>query len=204
MSNEEIVQIILAAGQSSRMGSTKPLLDFDGRTALELALEAGEGSGCSQTIVVVGHEAERVRAAHATRSHVAWVVNDDPSSEQIRSLQLGLEALGEKPSPFYIHPVDSPLATSEDYRRLLEAYAGGDGMNTVYILSHDQRRGHPILCDRSVAPKILELGPNSTARDVIERESIEYVLTPNSAVLRDMDTPQDYEELLRLYRSTVS
>ncbi len=196
-------QIVLAAGQSRRMGSPKPLLNFDGKTALELILEAGRSAGCDGSIVVVGHRANDIRKAHQKLEGVEWIFNDDPGSQQLRSLQLGLGALAPD-TAFFIHPVDCPLVRADDYRRLIDTQRGGDQEAAVYFITCGSRHGHPVLCAASVAKKLLELGPDQTARDVIKAASSIDVHTENEAVLRNMNTREDYAELLEVYRTTRS
>lgn len=198
-------QIVLAAGRSERMGVPKALLDFDGRTALELALAAGAEAGVEESVVVLGAAADRILARHERTpppGGVRWVRNDDPLSEQFRSLQVGLASLREgPPEAFFIHPVDHPLATAADYRLLIAALSADTTGATLFVLSHGGRRGHPVLCRRSIAGKLLSLGPEATARDVLEKEPILYVLTENAGAREDMDTPEDYQRLLALYRA---
>ena len=204
---EALAQIVLAAGLSSRMGSPKPLLEFDGTTALDLVVSAAAGgpssNPCCNSVIVVGHLGAEVRAAHDfPADRVRWVENADPAGPQLHSLQLGLEAISPTASAFYIHPVDYPLATAEDYALLSRALDHDAGDHTVFILSHSRRRGHPILCRASVREKLLALGADQTARDVINNESISYVETSNAGTTRDMDTPEDYRALLEMYRAS--
>jgi molybdenum cofactor cytidylyltransferase len=197
------VQIVLAAGRSERMGTTKALLPFGKRSALALALDAAAGAGLQESIVVVGANAGEIRAAQdgaSCATKVTWVRNEEAGSEQLRSLQVGLSAFDwERVESFFIHPVDYPLATSQDYLLLLEALAAGKPEATVYLLSHNGRRGHPVLFRAALAEKFLALRPGATARDVVEAEKHAYVVTENSGVLEDMDTPEDYERLLGGY-----
>ena len=185
------------------MGSSKPLLRFDGRTALELVLGAAIEAGVGTSVIVAGRDARRVMEAHdftSFGSKVRWAVNEEDGSEQLRSLQIGLSALrGDNYDGFFLHPVDHPLVTHDDYKLLLDAFVADRDEATVFILSHARRRGHPILCRASLAAKFLALSPSETARGVIERERIAYALTPNAHVLEDMDTPEDYSRLLKMF-----
>ena len=200
MKHLQPTQIVLAAGRSRRMGRPKPLLKFNGKTALEIVIEAGREAGCARSVVVVGHAAENVKKSHAATLHdVVWVLNDDPTSQQLRSLQLGVAAIPD--TAFLIHPVDYPLVRAADYRLLIDAYLHGDERDGVYLITHGNRHGHPVLCRGSVAERLLALDPDQTAREVIRAERCVDVHTENSGVLRDMDTPGDYAALLELYRT---
>jgi len=187
------------------MGSPKALLDFDGKSALRLVLDAAAGAGVRESVVVLGGDADEILTPEplAGMSALARSVrNLEEGSEQLRSLQIALESIGpDGCAALFIHPVDHTPASSSDYRLLLDAFQAGGGGATVYIPSFNRRRGHPILCDRSVAPRLLALAGDRTARDVIEREPIAYVVTPNAGVIEDMDTPEDHQRLLAAYRA---
>ena len=186
------------------MGRPKPLLDFDGRSALELVLDAGAGGGAAEGVIVApaGLEKELSEEAARSRARTRIVVNPDPASEQIRSLQLALDAIrSDGPGAFFIHPVDYPLALPEDYRLLLDAlWSTGDG-SAVFIPSHGGRRGHPILCAGTLLEAFLAVSPGGTARDVISGAKVAHVATPNAGVLEDMDRPEEYARLLEIYRA---
>jgi CTP:molybdopterin cytidylyltransferase MocA len=189
------------------MGSPKPLLDFDGRSALELVLDAGAAGGAAESVIVAPMGLEEKLSAALPRSSARGriVVNPDPGSEQIRSLQLALETiLGERPGGFFIHPVDYPLALAEDYRLLLEAFRSSSDGSEVFIPSHERRRGHPILCAGALVDAFLRLPPGGTARVVIASAKVAHVPTRNAGVLEDMDTRADYERLLESYRARAS
>jgi molybdenum cofactor cytidylyltransferase len=198
-------QIVLAAGRARRMGTPKALLDFDGRTALSLVVEAAAAVGVETSAVVVGHRAEDVMAAHDfgdLPGSRRWVMNEEEASEQIVSLQLGLNALRvEERDGFFIQPVDCPLVTAADYKLLLDAAGRDEAGARVFFVSHARRRGHPVLCRGSLAAELLALSPPASARDVLERQPVAYVLTDNAGVLADMDTPEDYRRLLAVFRA---
>jgi molybdenum cofactor cytidylyltransferase len=202
-----LAQIVLAAGRSERMGEPKALLDFDGRSALSLVVGAAAVAGVGRSIVVIGPDGQAIHRAYSDGEgslEVEWVVNLLPRSAQLQSLQAGLgrlEAGAEVPQGFFIHPVDYPLAGAADYRLLIEVFRRMPAdPASVFVLSHGRRRGHPVLCRAELARELLALGPEGTARQVIERHEIRHVTTPNGGVLEDMDTPDDYRRLLELYR----
>ena len=194
-----LTPVILAAGGSSRMGRPKALLDFDGRTCLELALEAMGGLG--PPIVVLGPNRAEVEArVDLGRARVA--VNPDVASGQTASLKAALALLERDAEAFLFQPVDYPLVSRAEVARLVAAFRA-DPSKSVFIPSHAMRRGHPVLCRRGVAAEILAPPPGTPARTVLggRPERIAHVLFDEAYVLMDMDTPGDYAGCLAAYRA---
>ena len=199
----ELTPIILAAGASTRMGRPKALLDFDGKTALELALDAVAGVG--MPVVVLGPNYEEIEAAVDLGGRsLRGALNLDVSSGQTASLLRGLSVLPAHADAFLFMPVDFPLVSAADVARLVEAYrAHRDASRSIFIPSHGMKRGHPVLCRRELAAEFQALSPGAPARDVINRDParIAYVEYPEAYVLMDMDTPEDYVRCLGAYRT---
>ncbi len=196
--------IVLAAGRSSRMGESKALLRFGKRTALELAVDNAIGAGVRRVVAVVGHRAEEIRAAHSFTGlplTFQWAVNLRGDSPMIASLQTGLRAIaGIDLDAFFFQPIDVPLITARDLRMLADAFANRSRGESVFIASHDNHRGHPVLCDARLIPEFLELDPTrQSARDLIGRHRVIHVETGNPGVLEDMDTRDDYRRLRAAY-----
>lgn len=197
--------IILTAGRSSRMGEPKALLRFGKRTALEVAVSNAVEAGVRRLVTVVGYRAEEIRSAHSFTglpSEFRWVVNHDVDSPMIVSLQTGLHSL----SPylldaFLFQPVDVPLVTAGDIRALITAHSERKEGETVFIPSHEEHGGHPVLCDASLIPDFLALDRGATARDVIRGQAVVYVETGNPGVLEDMDTRDDYRRLRGIFEA---
>ncbi|HVE38402.1 MAG TPA: nucleotidyltransferase family protein [Planctomycetota bacterium] len=196
-----ITPILLAAGASSRMGRPKALLDFDGRCCLELALEAVQGYGTP--ILVLGPNHEEIRA-RVPLDPVRVAYNLEVESGQTASLKAGLALLPPEAEAFFFMPVDVPLLTPPDIARLVDAWRSSpDPRRSVFIPSHEMRRGHPVLCRHDLAAEILALPRGASAREVMNREPdrVGYVLYPDAYVLMDMDTPEDYVRCLGAYRA---
>lgn len=195
-------RIILAAGQSQRMGEPKALLSFGQQNVLERVIEAGR-SVVELTVIVVNPAlAAALGAAGPGRLEgVELVENTDPASEQIDSLKLGIERIeassGKPPDGFFVHPVDYPLVRTNDYRELASEFVAGAGSD-VFQPVFQQRHGHPVLCRYSLARRFLDLPAGGTARDVIRNVEVGYVAVSNPGVVEDMDTPADYSRLLEL------
>jgi molybdenum cofactor cytidylyltransferase len=199
LSPARIVPIVLAAGASSRMGRTKALLDFDGRTALELALEAM--GGLAAPIVVLGPNREEIEN-RVDLSLVRIAVNPDASSAQTASLCAGLALLPSEAQAFVFMPVDHPLVRRSDVARLVEA-ARQEPAKNVFIPVHAGRRGHPVLCRRALEAEILALAPGTSVRTALHAhpDRVIEVSFPDSSILMDMDTPDDYERCLEAFRA---
>jgi len=197
----DLVPIVLAAGASSRMGKPKALLDFDGRTALQLVLEAVRGF--AKPIVVLGPNHQDIRARMAL-GHVRVMLNLDVDSGQTASLKAALAILPGDMEAFFFMPVDFPLVTAGDVARLVEAYrAEADPAKSIFIPAHGVKRGHPGLCRHELAAEFLALPAGGSARDVGNRVSsrVAHVIYPEAYVLMDMDTPEDYVRCLEAYRA---
>jgi molybdenum cofactor cytidylyltransferase len=193
-----IAAIVLAAGRSERMQYPKPLLIFGKETVLDRVIRIEREAGADPVIVVLGHDAERIRA-NAALEGAAVTVNPDPERGQTSSLQAGLRGLPADAQAALIHPADCALVASATIASLIEAYHRSPA--PVVALSHEGKRGHPVLCDRSMVAKALALDPGESLRSLFaaEADAIRYVETDDAEVLRDLDTPADYYEALEVY-----
>lgn len=191
--------VVLAAGRSERMGNPKALLDFRGRPFVVAVLEALEALDFKHRVVVLGPDAPRVRPVLAP--HAALVVeNHDPDSGPIGSLRAALVALEPvRPTALLAWPVDIPHVRIGTIERLQEAHERTGG--PAVVPTFGGRRGHPVIWDASVFQE-LATSPAATregARAVLRRlgEHVVAVAVDDPAVLDDIDTPQDYERLIR-------
>ena len=187
--------IVLAAGQSRRMGRNKLLLPFGRSTVIETIVAEVRASKVSDIIVVTGHERERIEA-QLTTYPVRCIFNADYArAEMLTSLQVGLRALVENVEAALIVLGDQPRIQRDIIRRVIEARQPG----ALIIPSFERRRGHPILLDRSIWPDVLAAPAEATLRDVIQAHAdrIRYVEVESDSVLRDIDTPEDYAQAMR-------
>ena len=108
----DIAAIVLAAGESSRMGRPKPLCDFGNRPALELVLDACGRAGLLR-VVVLGHAAQEIQSK-VKFGGAKVVVNPNYAKGQTSSLQAGLRALPPNTAAFLLFPADHPLITANE------------------------------------------------------------------------------------------
>ena len=187
--------IILAAGQSRRMGRNKLLLPFGASTVLETIVT--EMAACEQVrevIVVTGHEPDRIAALLAPYP-VRCVFNPAYArAEMLVSLQVGVRALAEEVQAALLVPGDYPRLRREVIQHVIDAHQPG----ALVIPSYQMKRGHPILIDRVWWPELLALPPTATLRDFIRahEDHIRYVVVETDSVVKDMDTPEEYDDLI--------
>ncbi|HEY3442017.1 MAG TPA: nucleotidyltransferase family protein [Paludibaculum sp.] len=189
--------ILLAAGASSRMGRPKPLLDYHGETFLDtqIALHCA----CSgQVFVVLGNHAAEIAAGAKRTENAVLLLNPDPDRGQLSSLQCGLNALPSHIHGVFIQPVDSPGVAPATLLAMCQAWDTAAAPPDFVIPTHDGRRGHPVLMRSAICGELLALTGSATARDVVHahRATTLFIDTADSAIHRDIDTPQDYEQLI--------
>jgi molybdenum cofactor cytidylyltransferase len=183
--------IILAAGASSRMGRPKPLLLLDGETFLDRLIGAFSGI-CRPITVVLGYDADRIRAGIRRAAAAQFVDNPEPDRGMLSSLQCGLAHIGNELDAVLFTPADLPSIHSST----IAAVAGSDA--PVVIPRCGGRNGHPVRVSRAIAEELLALPPGAQARDVLQRHRSEtlFVNVDDPGILHDVDTPQDYEALV--------
>ena len=183
--------IVAAAGLSSRMGASKPLLDAGGRTFLARTLASLRGGGADPLIVVVrdmeGSVGREARAGGGT-----VICNPDPTSGPISSLQAGIRAAPAEAPAVLFCPVDHPLFLPDTVLALLTAFAREAA--PIVAPTYEGRRGHPVVFHRDLFPELLEDGLPNGARSVIQRYLPHRIEIPvnDPGILIDVDTPTDY------------
>lgn len=171
------------------MGAPKPLLQVDGKTFLEAAVEALLGGGCGEVVVVV---ADPEVADAAGRLPVITTHSPGPDAEQIDSLRLGLKSLTERSRAAVVLPVDHPLVAAETVARIIEV--GRSHPDAVVRPTRGGAPGHPTLFPRSVWSRLSDPSLPMGARSVVESPDTRTVevAVDDAGVLADIDTPAEY------------
>lgn len=182
--------VVLAAGQSSRMGgSNKLLASFDGVALIRRVVSAATASRARSVTVVTGHMAERVEAA-LDGLDVGFARNPDFASGLASSLKTGIAALPKGSAGAMIVLGDMPLVTAAALDRLIEAFAGHDG-RPVIRATHDGERGNPVILPASLFSQVALLAGDTGARHVIETSRAEIVdVEIGEGAGLDVDTPE--------------
>jgi molybdenum cofactor cytidylyltransferase len=182
--------IILAAGESSRMGRPKALLPFRGGTFLSV-LAATLGSRCSPVIAVFGAGAENLVAN--LPPGIAPVVNSQYQLGMLTSLQAGLRALPlESRERVLFSLIDHPAVSAPTIDALIRSSA------SIAIPRCAGKRGHPVALRQSIVDEILAEPSHSKIHDVIDRhaDEIEYIEVDDPGIRDDVDDPAAYARLI--------
>ena len=193
----KITGIILAAGASSRMGRTKQLLPFRGQTILECVVDSALASALHRIVVVLGHKSEVLEPLLANRD-VTVVYNPDYEKGQSSSLKIGLQALTEEVDAALFLLGDQPLVTPEIIDLILAANEASP--SPVVLPVFKGKRGNPVLFSRETFSRLSTLKEDRGARPLFDEyaERILKVPVTNSAIHFDIDTEEDYRQLLLL------
>jgi molybdenum cofactor cytidylyltransferase len=188
--------ILLAAGGSTRLGTPKQLLQYDGKTLLRRAAETALTSTCRPIQVVLGASAEQC-VLELRDLPLSTVVNEAWVEGMGSSLRLGLETLlSASPAPpdaVIVMLCDQPLLTVGILDALAEAYATIS--SPIIASQYGEVSGVPALFDRSLFPELLHLSGAQGAKQIIGRhaDQMHQVPFPDGAV--DIDTAADYARL---------
>jgi molybdenum cofactor cytidylyltransferase len=191
-----IAGVILAAGESRRMGRDKALLTYRGKTFLKAIIDCLGLAGIDHVTVVLGHHAEMIRSA-VDLAAVRVVVNRDYQRGQMSSLQLGLAAAAvDSPEGVLLCLVDHPAVSAELIANLKQHFESA--RPPVLIPTHAERRGHPILINQSLFSELLALPTEEPASTVIRkyRAVTHFVEVADPGILLDVDDPAAYQRFV--------
>jgi molybdenum cofactor cytidylyltransferase len=189
-----ISAIILAAGESRRMGQPKMLLPWGKTTVLGQVISTFKAAGVEDTVVIIGgarEQVEEIAKQYGARS----VFNADfKNGEMLPSLQRGLEAQSPQAQAALIGLGDQPQVQEGTVRLVCETFMRTQAK--LVVPSYQMRRGHPWLVERSLWSELLAMQQPQSARDFLNRhaEEIQYVQAQTASILADLDTLEDYKK----------
>jgi molybdenum cofactor cytidylyltransferase len=190
----EIAGVILAAGESRRMGSPKALLPYRGATFLEHLAGLLHGR-VSPLLAVLGHEADRIRAGVQLPPEARILLNPDYRLGQLSSLHVAIRALeGAGVAGLLMAPVDHPCVTGEIIDRLLVVFLAETP--DVVVPVHGGRRGHPTIFAARLFPELLAAPLEEGARAVVHRHAVREVAVEDPGILVDIDDPDIYRRVI--------
>ncbi len=191
-----IAALILAAGQSRRMGPLNKLLQpVDGKPMVQWAVDAAGRSQAESVYVVVGHEAQAVRAALAGDT-VCFIDNPDYAEGISTSIRRAVATLPDDIDGVVVCLGDMPRISPEQIDRLIAAFNPVEG-RSICIPTWRGKRGNPVLIGRQFFAEIQDISGDVGARYLIGQypDLVCEVEMGNDAVLVDIDTPQALDAL---------
>jgi molybdenum cofactor cytidylyltransferase len=197
-----IAAILLAAGESRRMGVPKPLLEWAGETLIEYQIHQLCDAGVDNVVAVLGHSAGQVRPL-AERAGASVVVNDRHAEGRASSLRAGATAIPPGAAEIAVLNVDQPRPTSVTSRLLAEHLASGA---LITLPTHEGRRGHPAFLCGSLLPELLTTtDADEGLRTIIHRHDtdVSEVAFDTPIVLLDINTPEEYERARTEFQKVV-
>jgi len=187
----KVAGVIPCAGASSRMGTSKALLDAGGRSFLAATVGSLVAGGCEPVVVVVaaGQDSEERKAKDAGAQPL---LNPDPGEGPITSLRVALAALEGTVEAVAFLPVDHPRVLPETVAQLREALLGSDAPLAVPV--HEGKRGHPALFRRTLFAELTDPALEGGARTVVHAhlDAALLVEVDDPGVVTNIDTPEAY------------
>ncbi|MBO0684976.1 MAG: nucleotidyltransferase family protein [Candidatus Dormibacteraeota bacterium] len=188
--------VVLAAGAATRMGRNKLLLEIGDQPLIRHVIEAAAEGGCHTVLVVYSDEAVRTAVGNAA----VMVNNPDASSGQASSLRVGLQALPPEMEGAMILLGDQPLVGARTVRALLRAWRR-EGARAAVAASYGEQDGWrpPVVLERGLWPDLMALSGDAGARQLFQNrpELVETVMAGGRP--DDVDTPEDYDKIVRLF-----
>ena len=198
MVEKTLAGIVLAAGESRRMGQPKQLLPFGERTILERVVDTLLTAGIGEVVVVLGHLADRVGAVLGDRP-VRAVVNASYRQGMLSSVKCGVQAIGAEYGAVLIALGDQPHIECAVVSEVMRAYRAGKA--GIVIPRYGDKKGHPIIINlHKYREAIVNLPEDAGLNALMQEHAGDVRLTDVATedIIRDIDVPDDYtRELAR-------
>ncbi|MCF8884682.1 MAG: nucleotidyltransferase family protein [Aigarchaeota archaeon] len=199
---ERIALILLAAGKSTRFPGNKLLANVCGMSLIERILRTTLRSSVDVIVVVLGHEAEKLREIieKIKDNRVKIVYNLDYELGQSSSVKKGLKEVAEFVDAVMILPADVSFIKPEDIDSLIETFK--ITKKDIVVASHKGKHGHPILFSKKLFKDIMMITEEKRGlKEVVEKnleEIVEVELSPYTVI--DIDTPEDLEKVIGIVK----
>jgi molybdenum cofactor cytidylyltransferase len=195
-----LAAVILAAGESQRMGQPKALLAYRGLTFVEHLIEATRHARVGVTRIVLGAGAKEIQT-HLRADAACIVVNQDWPKGQLSSVQAALRSFPPAETDgMILCPVDFPLVSAEIVAQLIEKFDSSG--NLIVLPSFNGRRGHPVVFHATLYDELLAASPQVGARQVVwdHAKDVAEVPTEEEGVILNLNDPETLSKALGALR----
>jgi molybdenum cofactor cytidylyltransferase len=192
-----ISAILLAAGESNRIGQPKQLMPFGRSTILERTIDNLLNSAVSETIVVLGYRNEEIRQTISGKP-VKIAINPDYQQGMSASIIAGLKQVDKRARAVLIALGDQPFVDSQTITSLVEAFIANK--RGIIIPVYQGRRGNPVIFAVRYKGELLNLKGDVGGREIIKRhpDDVLEVTVNCEGVLLDIDTAENYTSIIKL------
>ena len=196
----DVSGVLLSAGESKRMGQPKALLKFGERSNIENLLDEYLSSQLDKVIVVTGFNGESLKKFIEKKTKdkkLKVVINEHYNLGMFSSIQKGIAEISR--GGILIGIVDNPFTNSIVIDELIENFNGGE----IVIPDYHGKGGHPVIIPFSLREEILNANPEKTSlKDVFSchLDMIKRIKFEDQTITFDMDTDEDYNRLLSLWK----
>ena len=196
----DVSGVLLSAGESKRMGQPKALLKFGERSNIENLLDEYLSSQLDKIIVVTGFNGESLKKFIEKKTKdkkLKIVINEHYNLGMFSSIQKGIAEISR--GGILIGIVDNPFTNSTVIGELIENFSGGE----IVIPDYHGKGGHPVIIPFSLREEILNANPEKTSlKDVFSchLDMIKRIKFEDQTITFDMDTVEDYNRLLSLWK----
>lgn len=190
--------ILTAAGESSRMGRPKALLEWKGLTLVEYQVRSLIDAGVSEVVVVLGHRADEI-APYVEATEALSLVNAEYRLGKATSIKAGLREISGDAEGILVLAVDQPR-TLAIISAVLEAHRTGNALITAPL--QRGRRGHPVVFSASLRREMEGISEDRQGlREVVQahRGEVNEVEIDDPMVRLDINTPEEYQEARRVF-----
>ena len=189
-----ISAILLAAGESNRMGQPKQLMPFGQITIVERTIDNLLNSAVSETIVVLGYKDEEIRKTIAGKP-IKIAMNPDYQQGMSTSIIAGLKQVDKRARAVLIALGDQPFVNSQTITSLVEAFIANN--RGILIPVYQGRRGNPVIFAIEYKGELLNLKGDVGGREIIELhpDDVLEVAVNCEGVLLDIDTMENYNSI---------
>ncbi len=189
--------VVLAAGSSTRMsGPQKLLLEFDGRPMIKTVIEAASDGGCHQIVVV--YSSDEVKEAVGVEAEL--VHNPRAQQGMATSLQAGLRAMRPDMEAAVVMLGDQPMVGSRTVAALLRSWRREGSRPAVAVARGEEGKwAPPVVLARELWDELMALEGDAGARQLLDRRPELVDVVPTLDRLDDVDTPEDYANIVRLF-----
>ncbi len=199
---EKIGAVILAAGESKRMGFPKQLIEICGEKLIRIVVKKVLNVGFGDIVVVLGHMAGDIARYMDDMTGIKIIVNPRYREGMSTSLIEGIKNLRRDIEAFMVILGDQPFVSKETMEKIIEAYYRMERKPLMVVPTYRGLRGNPVLISSRITEDIMSLRGDIGARALMEKYKayISYIETQDPGVVLDIDTREDLEKALKTFK----